>query len=243
MGGAVKMDGSVQGSFKKSLISFGFWIGTTLIASALLHLLLVFAWPTIGRGVLIDDIMPADENAPRLYTELDISGNQELRNVFRYADSRKDSVYCAFDLRDGAVRIGGELDVPFWSISVHTLTGLVVGSVNHRAASGGRLDLFVMRPALARDLVESGAELPSDTLIVEMNDTMGVVRISGLATYEALRPSLRDALAQTDCELATFSFAAPVQADDDSIEGDRPAVDAGPPSVPSPTPRPVTAPQ
>lgn len=207
------------------------WLIATSLLTAVIHVLVVFALPSIGRAVLVDQAMPPGEAGPHLYA----SSTGETVAPFRYADSRTDSVFCSFDLRDGAVRVGGELDVPFWSISVHTLSGLVVGSVNHRAAVGGGLDLLVMRPALARDLSAAGAQLPSDALVVEMEGPLGLVRISGLASYEALRPTLRAELERMECTLATFSFAT--QEDEGS--------DAGPtnqrsdrPSVPAPVPRP-----
>lgn len=219
---------------RSTLTQIGLWLGLTILATAVVHFLVVFALPTIGRGVLIDDIIPPGESGPRLYTGL--AG--EPQPSFRYADARQDSVYCSFDLRDGAIRVAGNLDVPFWSISVHTLSGLVVGSVNHNAAAGGRLELLVMRPALARDLAEAGAQLPSDSLVVEMNGPLGIVRISGVATYDALRPALRDALAATQCSLATFTFTQPDAESDTTDEGPRPVRPTGPPAVPQPVPRP-----
>ena len=219
--------------------AFAVWAISTLAAAALVHLLVVFALPGIGSAVQVAELAPPGEEAPRLYPDADGS----LSDRFRYSDARADSAFCAFDLRDGAVRIGGELEVPFWSISVHTLSGLVVGSVNHNAASGGRLDLIVMQPALARDLLEAGAVLPADTLIVEMEGPLGLARISGLASYEAQRPALRDALGQTACNLASFEFAppAPPGADED---GDAPEADGRPePRVPAPVPRPDIPPR
>ena len=212
----------------------GLWCGLTLLATIVVHLLVVFALPSIGRGVQIDDIIPPGEAAPRLYTGL--AG--EALPSFRYDDGRTDSVYCSFDLRDGAVRVSGNLDVPFWSISVHTLSGLVVGSVNHNATSGGGLDLLVMRPALAVDLARAGAQLPRDSLVVEMDGPLGVVRISGLATYEALRSRLRQNLSQTECTLATFTFTNPNASDETDGSGTGTPDRSGPPQVPQPLPRP-----
>lgn len=212
----------------------GLWCGLTLLATIVVHLLVVFALPTIGRGVQVDAIIPPGEAAPRLYTGL--AG--EALPSFRYDDGRTDSVYCSFDLRDGAVRVSGDLDVPFWSISVHTLSGLVVGSVNHNAASGGGLDLLVMRPALSSDLARAGAQLPRDALVVEMEGPLGVVRISGLATYEALRARLRQELAQTECTLATFTFTGPDAGDETDGSGTGTPDPSGPPQVPQPLPRP-----
>ncbi|MBV6656678.1 MAG: hypothetical protein KI785_02805 [Devosiaceae bacterium] len=215
--------------------SFAVWIGTTLAVAALIHLLVVFALPRIGSAVQVETLLPAGETEPQLYP--DPTG--EITARFRFADARQDSAYCAFDLRDGAVRVGGEIEAPFWSISVHTLSGLVVGSVNHRAASGGRLDLVVMRPELATELTENGAVLPPDTLVVEMDGPLGLARISGLATHSALRPTLREELAQTDCTLATFTFVAPTP--DDAEDGDA-APDRQAPrqrNIPAPVPRPI----
>lgn len=210
------------------------WIISTLLLTAVIHLLVVFALPSIGRAVLVDQAMPPYEAGPRLYA----SSSGETVAPFRYADKRTDSVFCSFDLRDGAIRVGGELDVPFWSISVHTLSGLVVGSVNHRAAVGGGLDLLVMRPALARDLAAAGAQLPSDALVVEMEGPLGLVRISGLASYEALRPALRAELERMECTLATFSFATRNEDDAAGPDGDTPGQGNDQPSVPAPVPRP-----
>ncbi|MFK7793274.1 MAG: hypothetical protein AB8B88_11470 [Devosiaceae bacterium] len=221
-------------NLRKASSAIGLWLGLTLLASFIVHLIVVFALPSIGRAIIVDEVIPPGENAPRLYTGL--AGG--VQPGFRYADARMDAVYCSFDLTDGAVRVSGNLDVPFWSISVHTLSGLVVGSINHNAATGGGLELLVMRPALARDLAVAGAELPRDALVVEMDGPLGVVRISGLAGYNALRPALRDALAQTQCSLATFTFAPPTAVDEDGPSTARPIEPSGPPTVPQPAPRP-----
>lgn len=220
--------------FRAVASGLGLWLALTLLATLVVHFIIIFALPSIGRGVLIDQVIPAGESAPRLYTGL--AG--EARPNFHYADSRMDSVYCSFDLRDGAVRVAGRLDVPFWSMSVHTLSGLVVGSVNHNAAAGGGLELLVMRPALARDLSAAGAQLPHDALVVEMEGPLGLVRISGLATYEALRPALRDQLAQMQCSLATFTFSPPDRDVGSDPSGQTPSTPSGPPSVPQPAVRP-----
>ncbi|MFN3224987.1 MAG: hypothetical protein ACE360_01895 [Hyphomicrobiales bacterium] len=225
-------------TFRQVASALGLWLGLTFLATLVVHFVIVFALPTIGRGVLIDEVIPPGESAPRLYT----GQAGEPRPNFRYADARKDSVYCSFDLRDGAVRVSGSLDVPFWSISVHTLSGLVVGSVNHNAASGGELELLVMRPALARDLSAAGAQLPRDALVVEMEGPLGLVRISGLATYNALRPALRDQLSLMECSLATFTFAEPDDDQDGAQPGQQPTAPSGPPSVPQPVVRPDIAP-
>ncbi len=221
-------------SLRRISSALALWIGLTLLATMVVHLLIVFALPSIGRGVLIEDIIPANDATPRLYT----GQGGEARPEFSFADNRTDSVYCSFDLRDGAVRVTGSLDVPFWSMSVHTLSGLVVGSVNHNAATGGGLELLVMRPALARDLAEAGAQLPQEALVVEMDGPLGVVRISGLATYTALRPALRDALSEVECSLATFTFADPNQDAEENGQNGRPRAPSGPPEVPQPVARP-----
>lgn len=210
------------------------WLIATFLLTAVIHLLVVFALPSIGRAVLVDQAMPPGEAGPRLYA----SSAGETVAPFRYADNRTDSVFCSFDLRDGAIRVGGELDVPFWSISVHTLSGLVVGSVNHRAAVGGGLDLLVMRPALARDLSAAGAQLPNDALVVEMEGPLGLVRISGLADYEALRPALQAELERMECTLATFSFATQNEETSPGADTGTPNQGSERPAVPAPIPRP-----
>ncbi|MEM6711484.1 MAG: hypothetical protein AAF590_04310 [Pseudomonadota bacterium] len=223
-----------KASARQSINRFYGWAGLVVMGAAIVHVIIVFALPSIGRAVLIETVIPPDETVPRLYT---FDAGEPLPN-FRYADARTDSVYCSFDLRDGAVRVSGDVEVPFWSISVHTLSGLVVGSVNHNAATGGRLDLIVMRPSLARDLAEAGAELPRDSLVVEMDGPIGLARVSGLATYEALRPQLRADLAETECMPATFTFTRFEDTPAEIEEEEAPLRRLGPPSVPQPAVRP-----
>ncbi|MEM6382517.1 MAG: hypothetical protein AAF739_07585 [Pseudomonadota bacterium] len=218
---------------KTSLSVFSIWAGTTLAVAALVHLLVVFALPTIGRAIQIETILPAGEDGPAFFSDSDGA----IASRFRFGDARQDTAYCAFDLEDGAVRVAGELDAPFWSISVHTPSGLVVGSVNHRAASGGRLELIVMTPEAATDLNARGAVISPDALIVEMDQPRGLARISGLATFEALRPALRNDLEQTVCELATFSFVPPVETEPDAPQSQQPQRRRE--GVPSPVPRPI----
>lgn len=218
-------------SGRKLLSGLSLWLGLMLLAALIVHFAIVFALPTIGRAIVMDEIIPPDANAPRLYAGV----GGELTPDFRFADGRMDSVYCSFDLADGAVRVGGSLDAPYWSLSVHTLSGLVVGSLNHNASTAGNLEVLIMRPALARDLAEAGAQLPSDALVVEMQDNLGVVRISALASFEAARPGLRRALADMNCSLATFTFVQP-EAEEDNPTGPLvPSEPSGPPTVPQPS--------
>lgn len=84
--------------------------------------------------------------------------------------------------------------------------------------------------------------MPRDALVVEMEGPLGLVRISGLATYNALRPALRDQLSLMECSLATFTFAEPEDDQDGSEAGQQPTAPAGPPSVPQPVVRPDIAP-
>ena len=222
-------------SQRSAMVSFGFWLVAMLASAALVHFLVVLTLPIIGRGVLVEQVLAPGDEGPVLYSD-----PQVLAQLgFRYSDARQDSAYCAFDLRDGAVRVSGELDVPFWSLSVHTLSGLVVGSVNHRAASGGQLALVVMTPQLGRELAESGAVMPPDTLVVVMNQPVGIVRISGLASYGALRPALQEQLASTTCQVQRFSFVAPQSQINQQLNANEDDLDSGQSApIPSPTPRP-----
>lgn len=221
-------------TLRKLSSAAGLWVGLTLLAAMIVHFAVVFALPIIGRAIAVDDVLPPGQNEPRLYTGL--AG--EARPEFRFADGRMDSVYCSFDLNDGAIRIAGNLEAPQWSISVHTLSGLVVGSINQSAASGGQLEVIIMRPALARDLAAAGAQLPRDALVVEMDGPIGVARISALEGYAALRPALQSALAQVECALATFSFVQPQETDTPTPGTVQPELAPGPPTVPQPVARP-----
>lgn len=211
--------------------AFIIWLMTTLAASALVHLLVVFALPRIGGALQLEEIMPPADEGPRLYVETGGS----IDNRLRFNDLRQDSVFCAFDLDDGAVRISGRSDFPHWSISVHNSSGLVVGSVNNRAAVAGVLELIIMKPTLARELGEAGAVLPADALVVEMEGPFGLARISGLAPYEEMRPVLRRDFEQTECALARFTFVPPEADEDDQLLPER---RTGPQVIPAPVPRP-----
>lgn len=209
--------------------SFIVWLLTTLAASALVHMLVVFALPRIGGAIQLEDVLPAGDEGPLLYT------GRAASDTFRFTDQRQDSVFCAFNLEDGAVRISGRSDFPYWSISVHNTSGLVVGSVNSRAATAGVLELIIMRPSLARELSEAGAVLPAGALVVEMEGPFGIARISGLAPYAPMRAVLREDFEQTECGLASFTF---VPLDEGVEQEEVPERGTQPQTIPSPVPRP-----
>lgn len=54
-------------TFRQVASALGLWLGLTFLATLVVHFVIVFALPTIGRGVLIDEVIPPGESAPRLY--------------------------------------------------------------------------------------------------------------------------------------------------------------------------------
>ena len=212
---------------------FSLWLGALLLCAALVHVLVVFMLPAIGRAVLMEEVLPADPLGPKLYTALDLPTG----SPFRFDDDRADTVTCAFDLRDGAVRVGGFLDVSVWSIAVYRTTGEVAGAASHNSVQGGMLEVIVMTPSLADSLLEAGTVFPEGALVVDLPGPHGVARITALTSFEAEREQLRAMLADIACEEASFEVVAPDA--DSGPDGDvAPEDNDDDRPVPPPIPRP-----
>ncbi len=141
---------------------------------------------------------------------------------------------CAYDLRDGPVRISAKTGTLVQSLSFHARGGGVYFAVTDRAAVRGELDLVVMtRRQLDEALAaEDEAEPTRDVRIVAPRPE-GFVIVRALAPSPSLRPQ---------AEEAARSVACTIEGDEEAVQPPpAPPVQTAPPPAPQPS-RPAAPP-
>ena len=112
-----------------------------------------------------------------------------------------DAVACRFDLRDGVVRVHGEGQVPYWSISVHDRAGLNVYSFNDRSSPRGLFDFVVATPAQMIGLRNALPPELDDSIFIEADTAEGIVVVRAFVPDESWEPTITAWLRGVTCTL------------------------------------------
>jgi uncharacterized membrane protein len=107
---------------------------------------------------------------------------------------------CRFDLREGVVRVSGEGDVPFWSISVYDRTGQNTFSFNDRSTEDARLDFVVGTPVQMVDLRNALPEAFADSIFVEADVDDGIVLVRAFRPDPTWTGIVESFLSSVRCE-------------------------------------------
>lgn len=109
------------------------------------------------------------------------------------------AVACRFDLADGVLRVSGEGDVPFWSISVYDRTGQNTFSFNDRSTDDARLDFVVGTPVQMIELRNALPEEFADSIFVEADIGEGIVVVRGFRPDPSWTRVVETFLSSVDC--------------------------------------------
>lgn len=145
---------------------------------------------------------------------------------------------CAYDLRDGPVRVSAKVGALLQSLSFHARGGGVYFAVTDRAAVRGELDLVVMtRRQLDEALAAEDEADPTRDVRIVAPRTEGFVIVRVLAPAPSLRPQAEQAARSVACTIEGEDQADPPPAPPPAA----PPAEAVPPAAPQPN-RPAPAP-
>ena len=108
---------------------------------------------------------------------------------------------CRFDLDDGVLRVWGEGEVPYWSISIYDRAGQNIFSFNDRSSSAGALDFVVASPVQMIELRNAMPAELGDSVFIEADTAEGIVVVRGFAPDDTWEPSVSAWLAKLECLL------------------------------------------
>ena len=110
-----------------------------------------------------------------------------------------DAAACRFDLGEGVVRVHGDGEVPYWSISVYDRTGLNIYSFNDGSTAGGALDFVVATPV---QMIALRNALPAEfdgSVFVEADIGEGIVVVRAFAPDGSWEPGVSAWLQDLAC--------------------------------------------
>jgi uncharacterized membrane protein len=156
-----------------------------LVGAGIVHIAVLLMVPSFS----LRDTWSALAERSNYYTlvQLDQQGGVPLIDSI---DPLFQASACRFDLRDGVVRIVGEGNVPYWSISVYDRTGQNVFSLNDRSSSTGQPDFVV---ATAIQMIDLRNALPPEfdrSVFIEADVDEGIIVVRAFAPDESWRPTV-----------------------------------------------------
>lgn len=129
-------------------------------------------------------------------TRLDPPGSEPL---IASIDPLFDAVACRFDLADGPVRMSGQGDVPYWSVSVYDRAGQNIFSFNDRSSTDGRLDVVVATPVHMIDLRNDLPPAFERSVFVEADIDAGIIVARAFVPDESWEPTVSRKLEDITC--------------------------------------------
>lgn len=109
------------------------------------------------------------------------------------------AVACRFDLGDGPVRVAGDGDVPYWSISIYDRVGQNIFSFNDRSASQGTIDFVVATPTQMIDLRNDLLPAFDRSVFVEADIGEGIVLARAFVPDPSWEPTVTRLLGGITC--------------------------------------------
>ncbi len=109
---------------------------------------------------------------------------------------------CAFDLREGPVRVSARTRASFESISLHLKGGGVFFAVTDRAAVRGELEIVVMtRRQLDEALAEEDEDEPSRDVRIVAPRQEGLIVVRAAAPFPSQRREAEEAAKAVSCAI------------------------------------------
>jgi len=166
------------------------WIIGGLLLGAIIHIVSVLilpsfanndAWARLSRfgGFNIVHTLPSASPEATAIADMDPS--------IRFA-------MCRFDISEGPLRVDAAIPQTYWALAVYDPAGNNFYSLNDRSAKRSSLTLWI---ASQRQILNLD---PEDRLVVKSNKTQGMVLFRILVPDASYEPTVRAALAETDCQ-------------------------------------------
>ncbi|WP_407047997.1 hypothetical protein [Methyloraptor flagellatus] len=112
---------------------------------------------------------------------------------------------CRFSLAKAPVRIKAELPDNYWSIALYDRAGLVVYSLNDRAAEQKPIDVLIATAEQIAQLRENPPEDFENIVIVDWPDRDGFAMLKAFVPTPSLRPEIEAALGTASCQAAPIA--------------------------------------
>ena len=167
----------------------------------------------------------------RLADAIDVQGFQRIDETGRLAFTDPFAEMAACVVEPGPdpflIDVASLSDV--WSVTLYGADGLVVASLNDRAATRGRVQLVILTDEATRTLARDGAVLPAETFVVNSTGAMMLAVVRAVRRESDLASTALIDVGALRCGPDVFD-AAPVP--------DTPGEDEEERTPPTPQPRP-----
>lgn len=130
-------------------------------------------------------------------TRLDPPGAEPLVGS---VDPLFSAVACRFSLDGNVVRVHGEGEVPYWSISIYDRAGQNIFSFNDRSSSAGQLDFVVATPVQMIELRNAMPQEFDHSVFVEADLDEGIVVVRAFTPDPSWEPTVSGYLSAIACE-------------------------------------------
>jgi uncharacterized membrane protein len=175
-----------------------------LVLAALVHIGVVFGVPWLGERDAFSRLR-STMSAER--SEL-VAGTGGVGTWLPRPDPAVALGACAYDLRQGPVRVSTKTTSLFESMSLHSRAGGVFFALTDRAAVRGVIDLVIMtRAQLDEALAREDEDEPSRDVRIVSPTREGLVIIRVLAPQASRRPEAEDAAKAVSCTAETVGGA------------------------------------
>lgn len=157
-----------------------------IVGAGIVHIVIVLLIPAYSERdawSLLSAAAEPFELVALANTQLPLAGND--------ANPFLESAVCVLDLSEGVAELRGEGKAPFWSIAVYDRWGQSVFSLTDRTAVGGLPHVAVATPLQILDLRKSMPERLEDAVIVEMEETRGVLVVRAFRPDPSYAPVMR----------------------------------------------------
>ena len=166
-----------------------------LVGAGIVHIAVLLLVPSYSQR----DAWSALSERSNYYivTRLDPPGSEPLIGSI---DPLFRAVACRFALEYGPVRMSGQGEVPYWSISVYDRAGRNIFSVNDRSTSDGALDFVVATPV---QMIELRNDLPpafDRSVFVEADIGEGIIVARAFVPDPSWEPTVSRYLQGIACE-------------------------------------------
>lgn len=129
-------------------------LAAALVGAGLVHIVIVLAVPAFSDRDAWSGI--SGLGAPYEFTE--IATGLPARTPIHLSDPLFRTATCHFDLSEGPVHVTAGGNVPFWSVSIFSGSGVNIFSNNDRTSPANDLDILVINPV---DALEFRKNLPA----------------------------------------------------------------------------------
>ena len=160
------------------MIRFAYATLSGLLGAVFVHLAIVFLLPQMSVNTAWRIVTAATaENVP--YAVSRGFGSAPISAFAADIDPFFETAICRYDLRDGALHVRSDDELPIWTLSVKDGLGTSFFSANDRIAASGRLDLVVLDQRQLQLLRQNTVPDLADAIIVPASQTTGFVVVRG----------------------------------------------------------------